>query len=125
MKASDPVGHLFQPGRAESGRGRRGPLSLPQGVVAQAQYSPQLPECGLAAGEACGDGRQAGGALQPGFQLGRGAAEGAMLAKGMRCRQALAGERIELAAALVEVPVSQTDGIGGLLAAVALQEPEH
>ena len=68
----DPVGHLFQPGRAESGRGRRGPLSLPLGVVKQAQHAPRLPEGGLAAGQLCGDGRQVGGALQHGFQQWRG-----------------------------------------------------
>lgn len=40
-------------------------------------------------------------------------------------RQTLAGERDATAAAPVEVPVGQTVGIEGLLAAVALQEPEQ
>ena len=82
--------------------------------MAQARHAPQLPEGGLAAGEACGR-----------TGSNSGAAEGALLARGTRRRQSLAGERVELAAALVEVPMGQTQGIGGLLAAVALQEPEQ
>ena len=53
----------------------------------------------------------------------RGPLPGALRAAGTRRGQALPDELIELAAALVEVPVGQAEGIGRLLAAITLQDP--
>ena len=93
--------------------------------MAQAQDAAEFVERRLAACQAGGEGRQAEGALMHGLQHGRGPLQDALLATRPRRGQALGHEPPEAAAALVEVPVGQSERIARLPAAIAFKNPQE